>query len=161
MNVDLFWILLRCTSNHEQSVITKIFELKKNGILNFIKDVKIFYFSDDNLKNKYPGYIFLKVDDVSELDTLLKIKNVHSVYKKNNSIYRLEQKEIDMMSSSQNVKSDVFEIGDMVKILRGPFADLSGKIINISKDKAMVSIDIFGRNIDVDIRLDSLTVKIE
>ena len=54
----------------------------------------------------------------------------------------------------------VFQVGDMVRILTGPFASFTGRITGINQSKALVRVrvDIFGKNTDVRLSFDEVEV---
>jgi len=54
----------------------------------------------------------------------------------------------------------IFQVGDMVRILTGPFASFTGRVTGINQSKTLVrvSLDIFGNDTDVRLSFDEVEV---
>jgi len=54
----------------------------------------------------------------------------------------------------------IFQVGDMVRILTGPFASFTGRVTGINQSKTLgrVSLDIFGKDTDVRLSFDEVEV---
>ena len=168
---DSRWYALQCLSNHEDKVKRYLSKYKEEdeefaGCLNEIL-VPIETVSEvKNGKKKqrdrkfYPGYVFVEMklfDQVCNLKKKpwYKIKETDGVI---NFIGRenptpLADDEIGRILKQVNeaegkeVPKVKFAVGEMVKILDGPFLNLTGEIEEIDPQKGTlkVSVSIFGR----------------
>lgn len=112
----------------------------------------------------YPGYIIIHmiIDD----ETWYAINNVEHVsgfIGTKEYAESLSQEEVDTIK--QQMSGDVvhhetdFKVGDMVRIIDGPFADLDGRIGEVHADKgqAMVYVSMFGR--ETPVKLDIFQIR--
>ncbi|GAB4134579.1 MAG: transcription termination/antitermination protein NusG [Ignavibacteriales bacterium] len=165
------WYVVRTFSGHENKVKSFIeAELRENEALRsrifevLVPMEKVFEVKDGKKKTKtknfFPGYILLNAD----MDNLVKdyISNVPSIMGflggKNtpNPLLPEEVKRIlgRIMQNEDTERSDtIFNIGDTVKIIDGPFNNFTGVIeeVNEEKMKMKVMVSIFGRNTPVEI----------
>ena len=73
-------------------------------------------------------------------------------------------KEADMILQRVNESSDkpkpkvLFEIGEVVRVIDGPFADFNGVVeeVNYEKNRMRVAVLIFGRSTPVELQFDQV-----
>ena len=165
------WYAVQCLSNHEDKVRRYFIKYKEEDE-KFAKDlnevlVPIETVSEvKNGKKKqrdrkfYPGYVFVEMKLFDESGTLkkdpcYKIKETDGVI---NFIGRenptpLRDDEISRIlnqvdeAKGKEVPKVQFSVGEVVKILDGPFLNLTGEIeeIDPAKGSLKVSVSIFGR----------------
>ena len=114
------------------------------------------------LKNEYPGYIFINADmnDQKVID-LLKITpdlfgHKYSSAKPGLSSQPLSRKDIDKLFGTTKANEPQYKnylVGDIVKIISGPFSNFEGKIISIDeKNQSMVvNVSIFSRDTQIEV----------
>ena len=171
LSAGMRWYAVQCLSNHEDKV-KRYFAKYKEEDENFAKDlnevlVPIETVSEvKNWKKKqrdrkfYPGYVFVEMRLYDDQGTLkkepwYKIKDTDGVI---NFIGResptpLREDEIGRILSQvddakgKEVPKVQFSVGESVKILDGPFLNLTGEIeeIDAQKGTLKVSVSIFGR----------------
>ena len=168
---DHHWYALQCLSNHEDKVKKYLFKYKEEdeGFSDCLKEVLVPVETVSEVKNGkkkqrdrkfYPGYVFVEMKLFDQNGTLLKdpwykIKETDGVI---NFIGRenptpLADDEIGRIlrqvedASGKEVPKVNFASGEVVKILDGPFLNLTGEIEEIDPDKGTlkVSVSIFGR----------------
>ena len=120
------------------------------------------------MKNMTPGYIYIKMKMTD--DAWFTIRNTPSVSgfvgshgKRSKPIPISEQemlpvlKYCDRMDLVKTLETP-YKKGDMVKILRGPFADKHGTVESYLKDKGAVKINVImlGQTIDVEVDIDNV-----
>jgi transcriptional antiterminator NusG len=169
---------LRVVSGKERSIKEYLDkDILRNNWTNIVKQVflpteKIYKVQNGKKqmreKNLYPGYIFLEVFDGKLQDDLVQhISNVTNVMHfltdgkgSKGNIISLRKVEVNKMlgkvdeMNDQGVNiSEPFIIGEIIKIIEGPFNDFNGVIeeINDDKKKLKVSVKIFGRSTPVEL----------
>lgn len=169
---------LRVVSGKERSIKEYLDkDILRNNWTNIVKQVflpteKIYKVQNGKKqmreKNLYPGYIFLEVFDGKLQDDLVQhISNVTNVMHfltdgkgSKGNIISLRKVEVNKMlgkvdeMNDQGVSiSEPFIIGEIIKIIEGPFNDFNGVIeeINDDKKKLKVSVKIFGRSTPVEL----------
>jgi transcriptional antiterminator NusG len=171
MNMDAKWYVVRTFSGHENKVKTFLEtgmnenESLKAKILEILVPMeKVFEVKDGKKKSKtknfFPGYILVHAD----LDNQVKdfIQNTQSVMGflgtsgKPNPLQPEEVKRIvGRITQDETTErmETIFRIGDLVKIIDGPFNNFSGFIeeVNEEKMKIKVMVSIFGRKTPVEI----------
>lgn len=107
-------------------------------------------------KNNYPGYIMIQASLEGEVISVLKsIVNVVGFLgeEKGGSPVSLREAEVNRMLGKKeenemiNTDVEIYQIGNTVKVVDGPFNGFDGTIEEINKDKLKlkVTIKIFGR----------------
>lgn len=112
----------------------------------------------------YPGYIFVEmiVDDDSWY-VARNTPNVTGFLGAGTTPIPIDQKEIEELMKRMQIQEPQFKIemnvGDMIKVIEGPFKDFEGKVAEIDEEKGKVKVllNIFGRETPVE--FDSLQVK--
>ena len=112
----------------------------------------------------YPGYILVHM--IMEEQTWYAINNIEHVsgfLGSRSHAESLSQEEVDAIKErmrSDRVRHETdLKIGDSIKIIDGPFADLDGKIgeVDIDKGQVVVLIPMFGR--ETPVKLDLFQVR--
>ena len=154
MSNETNWYTVKVQFNHETKVAERI-ALEMNR-LN--KDINVHIpkeriFSAKNGKKVarekalYPGYIFVETEAVGELSTIIReTSGASNILKgKDGGFLTLRKTEVaKMMFQKEELESpffdELFVIGEMVKVLTGPFENLQGKVDNIDKEHKKVTI---------------------
>lgn len=112
-------------------------------------------------RKPYPGYIFAQVRMSDELWHVIKKipKIVGFVGGKSGEPTALTEDEAQRMLSSLEKMSDkprpkvLFEVGEVVRVTDGPFADFNGTIeeIDYERNRLSVAVVIFGRSTPVEL----------
>jgi len=112
----------------------------------------------------YPGYVLVEmiVDDDSWY-VVRNTPNVTGFLGAGTTPIPIKEEEIKELLKRMEVKEPQykvdFKVGDLVKIVEGPFKDFEGKVSEIDEErgKVKVLINLFGR--DTPVELDSLQIK--
>ncbi len=169
---------LRVVSGKERSVKEYLDkDISRNSWTTIIKQVflpteKIYKVQNGKKqireKNLYPGYIFLEVFNGKLQDDIVQyISNVTNVMHfltdgkgSKGNIISLRKSEVNKMLGKVDEINDKgeginepFIIGEVIKIIEGPFNDFNGVIeeIHDEKKKLKVSVKIFGRSTPVEL----------
>ena len=165
------WYVVRVASSHENGVITLLHERAKHAnmesyfeqILMPTEDVvEIRAGKKRNSKKKFfPGYIIVKMHLTDESWHFVRhIPNVLGFLgTSQNKPMPISDKEaktiLDKISGLEEKpkSSAVFEAGEVVRIVEGPFADFNGVVedVNYEKSRLVVAVLIFGRSTPVDL----------
>ena len=164
------WYVLHAYSGYEKKVADSIIEQAgKLGISDQIEEVSVPTQNITevkrgvrvNLERKiFPGYILIKMH-LNE-DTWHIIKNTPKLSGflgtkgkpipiSNSEAKRITQQVIDGVEKS--IPKVMYDIGEQVKVIDGPFASFNGEIEQIDEDKSRlrVAVSIFGRSTPVDL----------
>ena len=164
------WYIVQTYSGFEKKVASVINEnAKKNNLTDKIQEVYIPTHDVTEIrkgkriqaKKKYfPGYILVKMDMNKELYHLVKnIKNVTGFLGSTGNPAPVSDKEVDKIMTQirdgvvQPDEGSLYDIGEKVKVIDGPFASFSGSVEEIDEEKRRmkVSVLIFGRATPVDL----------
>ena len=170
--VNCEWFTLRVKTGKENSVKEFIEKEKTEfGIIDEIKDIYIPIKKKIDIvegkkrikeKNEYPGYIFINADmnDQKVID-LLKITpdlfgHKYSSAKPGLSSQPLSRKDIDKLFGTTKANEPQYKnylVGDIVKIISGPFSNFEGKIISIDKKNQSMglNVSIFSRDTQIEV----------
>ena len=175
------WYVLHTYSGLENKVRDNIITLVKQN--NYTDSVyKVFVPIENVLEIKrgdkkqvqkkiFPSYILLQIDDLTE-EIASNIKLIHGVTDfvtigmddkdekskplplPKNEIRNLLQKAV----SSPTKPKTMYDVGDSVSIMSGPFADFVGIVdeVDIDKAKLKIMVDIFGRKTSVELNFDQV-----
>tara|TARA_Y100000590_G_scaffold231246_1_gene260589 strand:+ start:458 stop:991 length:534 start_codon:yes stop_codon:yes gene_type:complete len=164
------WYVLHAYSGYEKKVSDNILEqANKLGISKFIEEVsvptqnivEVKRGTRVNTERKYfPGYILIKM--TLNDDTLHIIKNTPKLsgflgtQGKPTPISNIEAKRISeqMIEGEEKPRpSIIYEIGEQIKVIDGPFASFNGQVEQIDEEKAKlrVAVSIFGRPTPVEL----------
>lgn len=105
-------------------------------------------------RKKFPCYVFLKMiysNDVWYLVT--NTRGVTSFVGTQGRPLPLTEEEVSRMGLEKIAVNIDWTVGDTVQIVSGPLESFSGKVISLndSTQKAMVNVEMFGRNTDVEV----------
>ena len=165
------WYAVQCLSNHEDKVKRYLAKYKEedetfaknlNEVLVPIETVSEVKNGKKKQRDRkfYPGYVFVEMTLYDESGSLkkepwYKVKDTDGVinFIGKESPTPLREDEIARILSQvddakgKEVPKVQFGIGEMVKILDGPFLNLTGEIeeIDVDKGSLKVSVSIFGR----------------
>ena len=164
------WYVLHAYSGYEKKVADSIVEQSnKLGISKFIEEVSVPTQSIIEVKRGtrvnterkfFPGYILIKM--ILNDDTLHIIKNTPKLSGflgskgKPTPISNAEANRIteQVIEGVENPRpSVIYEIGEQIKVIDGPFASFNGQIEQIDEEKARlrVAVSIFGRPTPVEL----------
>ena len=167
---DCRWYVLHAYSGYEKKVAEKIVEqANKLGISEHIEEVSV---PTQNIvevkrgvrinseRNIFPGYILIKMS--LNADTWHIIKNTPKLSGflgtkgkpipiSNAEAKRISQQVVDGVEKS--MPAVMYDVGEEVKVIDGPFASFNGEIESIDEEKARlkVAVSIFGRSTPVDL----------
>ncbi len=165
------WYIIQTVSGHETKVKdlleSKITQLKLNRLFG-----KILIPTEDIIEIKagkkhtskrkmFPGYILIEMQ-INE-KTLQTIKNTKQIFGfiggtlekptplTDNETHIILEK--IKASSNKPKPKKTFELGEMVRVMDGPFSDFNGAVeeINYDKNRLCVGVLIFGRSTPVDL----------
>ena len=164
------WYVLHAYSGYEKKVADSIVEqANKLGISEHIEEVSVPTQNIVEVKRGvrvnserkiFPGYILIKM--ALNEDTWHIIKNTPKLSGflgtkgkpipiSNAEAKRISQQVIDGVEKSR--PSVIYDVGEKVKVIDGPFASFNGEIQEIDEEKARlrVAVSIFGRSTPVDL----------
>ena len=164
------WYVLHAYSGYEKKVADSIVEqANKLGISNFIDEVTVPTQNIVEVKRGvrvnserkiFPGYILIKMN-LNE-DTWHIVKNTPKLSGflgtkgkpipiSNAEAKRISQQVVDGVEKA--MPAVMYDVGEQVKVIDGPFASFNGEIERIDEEKARlrVAVSIFGRSTPVDL----------
>lgn len=172
-NNNAKWYILHTYSGYESLVKSSIEQMVENGNLqDVILDIKIpteTLMEERNGKKKayeakiMPCYVFIKLVYSSQLWFLLtNTRGVTGFVGPNGKAWPLDSEEVKRLGLETVAVDFDMVVGDNVKVVGGPFDGLVGVIkeIDTSRQKAQVSLNMFGRETCVDmdfVQLEKLT----
>lgn len=174
LNLGRNWYAVHTYSGYEDAVLrnlkTRIKTLNmENKIFNVIvpkiKKIKVVGNKRKIVEEKlYPGYVF--VDMIVDDESWYVVRNTQRVtgfVGAGSTPLAIPQEQVEIIKSLMEEKEPSYKVdisvGEIVKILEGPFKDYEGKVENIDYDKGKVRvlINLFGR--ETPLELDFLQVK--
>ena len=164
------WYVLHAYSGYEQKVADSIVDqASKLGISEHVEEVSVPTQNFVEVKRGvrvnserkiFPGYILIKMN--LNDDTWYIIKNTPKLSGflgtkgkpipiSNDEAKRISQQVIDGVEKSR--PAVMYDVGEQVKVIDGPFASFNGEIEQIDEEKARlrVAVSIFGRSTPVDL----------
>lgn len=160
------WFVIKVVSGKEKKMKEVIEnQLKKNNTENVIstllipsqKAIQLRRGKKVNIdKIFFPGYIFVECTSINEVEANIKhINGITSVLKKS-----LTKDEINriLLKEEKKYDEDTLCVNQKVKIIDGPFDTFVGTIKNldVNKQKAKVSVNIFDRETVLDLKLSQI-----
>jgi transcriptional antiterminator NusG len=173
---DYKWYILQTYSGFEHRVEKTIKEkLKVSKLEELVEEIFVPSEDVERVKNGkkrkihviyYPGYVLVKAKLTDELwHLLMDVPRVAGfVGGTNRDPKPLEEAELGDIRSqmTQGIRQaairDEFEVGQVVVVIDGPFANFSGRIdeVNVEKSRLRVLISILGRSTPVEIDFDKV-----
>ncbi len=157
------WYILHTYSGYENMVKKSIEQMiENNSLQEIITDIKIpteTLIEEKNGKRKayeskvMPGYVFIKLIYSSQLWFMLtNTRGVTGFVGPNGKAWPLEEDEVKRLRLEEFVVDFDMKVGDSVTVISGPFEGLIGVIknIDVSRQKAQVLLNMFGRETSVD-----------
>ncbi|KAB2835396.1 MAG: UpxY family transcription antiterminator [Candidatus Dadabacteria bacterium] len=154
------WYAVYTIVRHEKAVYRSI---EERGIETFLPMKEIDSQWTDRKKRiqlpLFPGYLFVRVHplDTLAIFQVLNTRGVVRILSANGRLQPIPDDQIDSVKRflEAKIESDpyqYFEEGKEVRVINGPLAGITGKILSEKGDKRLViSIDIIKRSVAVDI----------
>ncbi|AJC50411.1 transcription termination/antitermination protein NusG [Coxiella endosymbiont of Amblyomma americanum] len=163
------WYILHTYSNHEHYVVKVLNErIQREGLENYFGEIVIpteeVIEMRAGRKRKsqrkfFPGYILVRM--IMNDKTLLLVRNVPKVLRfigtERPALISDEEvekilKRVEEGETKPRPKI-LFESGEVIRIIAGPFADFNGVVedVNYEKSRLRVSVSIFGRSTPVEL----------
>ena len=164
------WYVLHAYSGYEKKVADSIMDqAKKLGINDHIEDISVPTQNIVEVKRGvrvnterkiFPGYILIKMNLNDDTWHIIKTTPKLSGFLgnkgkpipiSNSEAQRISQQVVD---GEEKIRPAImYDIGEQVKVIDGPFASFNGEIEQIDEDKARlrVAVSIFGRSTPVDL----------
>lgn len=169
-NTSAKWYILHTYSGYESLVKKSIEQMVENGNLqDVILDIRIpteTLIEERNGKRKVyeakimPCYVFIKLVYSSQLWFMLtNTRGVTGFVGPNGKAWPLEASEVKRLRLDENkANTEGFVAGDNVTVMSGPFSGLVGVIkeIDETRAKAKVTLNMFGREMSVDMDFDQI-----
>ena len=167
---DKRWYVLHAYSGYEKKVADSIIDqANKLGIKDHIEDISVPTQNIVEVKRGvrvnterkiFPGYILIKMNLNDDTWHIIKTTPKLSGFLgnkgkpipiSNSEAKRISQQVIDGVEKSR--PAIMYDIGEQVKVIDGPFASFNGEIEQIDEEKARlrVAVSIFGRSTPVDL----------
>jgi len=118
----------------------------------------------------YPCYVFVKTENVEDLeDTLRLISGHNGIMKNRDGAYScLSEDEANKIIAGQEKEQEkdvndyfTYKVNEKVLITSGPFSKFKGNVIEVTKNKIVVSVPVFGRQTLVDLEVNQVEKIIE
>ena len=164
------WYVLHAYSGYEKKVAESIMDqADKLGVKEFIEDISVPTQNIVEVKRGvrvnterkiFPGYILIKMNLNDDTWHIIKTTPKLSGFLGNKGkpipisnaeAKRISQQVVDGVEKTR--PAIMYDIGEQVKVIDGPFASFNGEIEQIDEDKARlrVAVSIFGRSTPVDL----------
>ena len=147
-------------------------ELQKNIYRVVVPEQKVVEIKNgvkkERVKKMFPGYVLVEM--VMSDEAWYIVRNTQGVTGfigssgKGAKPIPLQPEEVDRILGSMGLSridaSKELELGKTVKILNGPFKDMTGKIVSVDMktQKLNVNIDLFGQVTSVEVGLESIEI---
>ena len=163
------WYILNVMAGHEQKIANDVKNMANKNLNKFIEDalvpckqiIKIKKGQKVQESQKlFPGYVFIKANLNSDAYNVINsIPKVMGFLGGKNNPQPVEEKKMkDILAlinneSIESGKSQIFEIGETLSVIEGPFESFSGNVedFDAEKQKVRISILIFGRATSVEL----------
>lgn len=179
MSEDVNWFVLRTLSGHEKKVKEYLLnEIDRLGLENRLHQVLIptetvFEMRKGKKRTRqktfFPGYVLVEADLDNELTHMINgLPSVIGFLSADNQPIPLREDEVNRILGKMDEARDAgeqpdipFKVGDLVKVVDGPFNNFTGSIEEVFPDKMKVKVmvSIFGRKTPLE--LDYLQVERE
>ena len=164
------WYVLHAYSGYEKKVADSILDqAQKLGIAEQIEEISVPTQNIVEVKRGvrvnterkiFPGYILIKMDLNDDTWHIIKTTPKLSGFLgnkgkpipiSNDEAKRISQQVVDGVEKSR--PAIMYDVGEQVKVIDGPFASFNGEVEQIDEEKARlrVAVSIFGRSTPVDL----------
>ena len=168
------WYILNVMAGQEQKIADGIKALAAKNLDKFVEDVLVPCKQVIKIKKGqkvqesqklFPGYVFIKADLNSNAYNVINAipKVMGFLGGKNNPQPVDEKKMKDILSlvNNENVdnsKNQIFEIGETLNVIEGPFESFTGTVedFDAEKQRVRISILIFGRATSVELEVNQV-----
>ena len=172
------WYVVNTVTGYEYKVKEKLemminpMELQKNIYRVVVPEQKVVEIKNgvkkERVKKMFPGYVLVEM--VMSDEAWYIVRNTQGVTGfigssgKGAKPIPLQPEEVDRILGSMGLSridaSKELEPGKTVKILNGPFKDMTGKIVSVDMktQKLNVNIDLFGQVTSVEVGLESIEI---
>ena len=163
------WYILNVMAGHEQKIANDVKNMANKNLNKFIEDalvpckqiIKIKKGQKVQESQKlFPGYVFIKAnlnsDAYNVINSIPKVMGFLGGKNNPQPVEEKKMKDILALINNENVesgKSQIFEIGETLSVIEGPFESFSGNVedFDAEKQKVRISILIFGRATSVEL----------
>jgi transcriptional antiterminator NusG len=166
------WYVIKTVTSKEKQCKEQIdSEIRNNGFDSMVKQVvipmeKIYHVRNGKKvateRNHFPGYILIEMVPriLGELKTIFKGVNFVSGFLGEDKPQALRQSEVnnilgkmDELANADETVIDHYSIGELVKIIDGPFNNFMGKVTTVNEDKKKLTLNvkIFGRETPLEV----------
>ena len=170
MNEKTRWYVLHAYSGYEKKVAESILDqATKLGIKDQIEDISVPTQNIVEVKRGvrvnterkiFPGYILIKMNLNDDTWHIIKTTPKLSGFLgnkgkpipiSNSEAQRISQQVVDGVEKSR--PAIMYDVGEQVKVIDGPFASFNGEVEQIDEEKARlrVAVSIFGRSTPVEL----------
>ena len=172
------WYVVNTVTGYEYKIKEKLemminsMELQKNIYRVVVAEQKVVEIKNgvkkEGVKKMFPGYVLVEM--VMSDEAWYIVRNTQGVTGfigssgKGAKPIPLQPEEVDRILGSMGLSridaSKELEPGKTVKILNGPFKDMTGKIVSVDMktEKLNVNIDLFGQVTSVEVGLESIEI---
>ena len=182
-DITFHWFVIQARANHEKAVVRDLRDrIVRYGVSEQFRDILVP--SEETVEMKdgqkrrserkfFPGYVLIEIATTPAHNGLPRISSeawhvVRETPKVSGFIggtqdnpYPISQKEADRILSRVEAASEkptpktLFEIGQMVRVIDGPFNDFNGVVEAADYDKSTVRVAVlvFGRSTPIDLKI--------
>ena len=165
------WYILNVMAGQENKIADNVRSIAKGEMSEHISDVLVPCKKVVKIKKGkkvledqklFPGYIFIKADIQSDVyNVASSIPKAMGFLGPKNKPEPVSEKKMEEIFSAVNTdegdinKSQIFEIGEVLNVIEGPFDSFSGVVEDFDNEKQRVKISIliFGRATQVDLEV--------
>jgi len=176
------WYVIRTATNKEKECkekieneikLTKVGDLVRQIVIPLEKTVQLRQGKKIiTTRNHYPGYVLIETDSTAlpELSVIFKHVNYVIGFLGKENPTPLKQAEIetimgrmDELQGQEPIIINKFMIGEMVKVIDGPFSNFLGKVsdFNKDKDKLKINVFVFGRETPIELNVLQVTKELD
>ncbi len=170
LDTNLKWYCLRTFSGHETRIKEAIdLEIQRLGLQDKVGEIvvpleTVYEVKNGTRKTKtrnfLPGYVVVQAElDKKIIDVITNIHGVINFVGRKNAPAQLQLSEVERIfgriegTASVATVAQIFNAGDPVKVMDGPFSGFSGiiKDVNNEKQKLKVEVGILGRKTPIEL----------
>jgi transcription termination/antitermination protein NusG len=170
-NKVMHWFVVQVRSGYERKVLDSLNErIQQQGLTEkfgqiIVPTEEVVEIRQGHKRKSarkfYPGYVLLEMQ--MDEDSWYLVQKTPSVIKfiggTSDKPVPLSEKEVDKILQRMQEGADkprpkvLFEIGEVVRVVDGPFADFNGEVeeVNYEKNRLTVAVIIFGRSTPVEL----------